>query len=547
MKKEQGIQQDKSNINMISAVAQTEVHPYDDDGYSHGGEYYPPTNFHQTNNTFQHAIGHPPMLQYSLSATPNPPPPMRPYYHHPDGYSAVQYRPEPGYAAPQAPQPPQHQHQHYHPQAPQQMYYGSWPGSTNAPINQHQQMHYPFYPILPPDAQYPRRKTSTYKKDNDHYGALELNVFQIENENMASALDFVNRNPNATLFDVEGIITDLAKVDEGASRFIQKRLKLGTDEERRLGQTAALASMDDLLCNHYGNFMLQGLFEFGTAEMKKELMDAVYGQDVVALCLHMHGCRVIQKAIRCLEQEDVSKLITEFHDKVLAFIHDPNGNHVIQRCIQVMSSFAKTAAHNDNPDLASSLSDEMQFIVDDIVSNVESLSTHRYGCRVVQRAIEHCVEDQKNKVLENMMSCHQKLVVDQYGNYVVQQVLACGSEAHQAAVLETLTENGALLALSKHKYASNVVESVLVHGKPRHKEKILEEMLKDTRGEVGGYCCVVELAKDPIANYVVNKAIEISQSGQKERFFEVISSSRQELSKSPYAKYVLQRIAKRDK
>jgi len=72
-------------------------------------------------------------------------------------------------------------------------------------------------------------------------------------------------------------------------------------------------------------------------------------------------------------------------------------------------------------------------------------------------------------------------------------------------------------------------------------------MLKDTRGEVGGYCCVVELAKDPIANYVVNKAIEVSESGQKERFFEVISSSRQELSKSPYAKYVLQRIAKRDK
>lgn len=187
---------------------------------------------------------------------------------------------------------------------------------------------------------------------------------------------------------------------------------------------------------------------------------------------------MIQKAIRCLDQEDVCKLIPEFQDKVLSFIHDPNGNHVIQRSIQVMSSFAKTAANSGDPDLASSLSNQMQFIIDDIVADVELLSTHRYGCRVVQRAIEHCVEEQKNAVLEKIIACHQKLATDQYGNYVIQQVMACGRDIDQSAILNTLTENGALLPMSKHKYASNVVESILVLGKPQHKEKFLEEMLK---------------------------------------------------------------------
>ena len=65
------------------------------------------------------------------------------------------------------------------------------------------------------------------------------------------------------------------------------------------------------------------------------------------------SCRVIQKAIRCLEQEDV--------DKVLTFIHDPNGNHVIQICIQVMSSFAKSAVNSDDPGLASSLSHQTRY------------------------------------------------------------------------------------------------------------------------------------------------------------------------------------------
>ena len=184
-----------------------------------------------------------------------------------------------------------------------------------------------------------------------------------------------------------------------------------------------------------------------------------------------HRCRVIQKAIRCLPQEDVCQLVKEFHDQVLTFIDDPNGNHVIQRCIQVMSSLAKTAANSGNPDLAASLSDQMNFIIDDIVANFESLSTHRYGCRVVQRAIEHSVEEQKNVVLEKIISCHAKLVVDLYGNYVVQQVLACGSDEHQAAILKTLTEDGALLKLSKHKYASNVIETVLTTGQPHQWER----------------------------------------------------------------------------
>jgi pumilio RNA-binding family len=224
----------------------------------------------------------------------------------------------------------------------------------------------------------------------------------------------------------------------------------------------------------------------------------------------------------------VCKLVSEFHDKVLLFIHDPNGNHVIQRCIQVMSAFPATttstpvendddgcndADHPNNSTL--NLSDQMQFIIDDLVANIEMLSTHRYGCRVVQRAVEHCEAAQKNVVLENIVSCLDSLIVDHYGeniaalsphllgcycrcrflttfvcellslslvlspgNYVVQQVFVCGGEDHKAAILEMLTRDDSLLKFSKHKYASNVVETVLMHGQAHHKEIIMQEILK---------------------------------------------------------------------
>jgi len=270
----------------------------------------------------------------------------------------------------------------------------------------------------------------------------------------------------------------------------------------------------------------------------------------VALSLHMHGCRVVQKAIKCLDQTQVTTLITKFRSQVLNFTHDPNGNHVIQKCIQVMSSLAKAAASRNDTDMASSLSDQLQFVVDDVVANVESLSKHRYGCRVVQRAIEFCVEHQKDAVLKKIVECHASLVDDQYGNYVIQQSLVCGREEHQREVIKTLIKNdGSFVRLSKHKYASNVVEGMLKNGTDQHRVLILEELLKPSISNKNtGPCCAIELALDPIANYVVKSALECTKNGaQVEKLTEALNAHRMELCRSPFAKYVVAKLnTKRD-
>ena len=197
----------------------------------------------------------------------------------------------------------------------------------------------------------------------------------------------------------------------------------------------------------------------------------------------VYSCRVIQKAFLHLGPVDARRLFSTFHDKVHAFNHDINGNHVIVSCIRGMTSCIESAVESGDPEAAS---DPLQLIVDTVIASVEKTSTDRYGCRIVQHAIEHCVGTQQDAVLDGIMSCHERLVVNQYGNYVVQQVLAHGGRNHQAAILETLTADGTLLSLSQHKYASNVVEAVLVHGESHHKEKLLEEMLKVSVAGVPG-------------------------------------------------------------
>jgi pumilio RNA-binding family len=184
-------------------------------------------------------------------------------------------------------------------------------------------------------------------------------------------------------------------------------------------------------------------------------------------------------AIGCIDQDDLSKLIAEFHDHALALIHDSHGNHVIQKCIQAQSFFAKTTESKGDHDGASKLMGRLQFIFDDVITHIESLSLHRFGCRVVQRCLEFGTKKQRSDILEAITACNEIIVGDMFGNYVVQQAIVTGGDVYRNSILQTLTqEDGSLCRLSKQKYASNVVERVLQHGSIKQKEFIVKELLK---------------------------------------------------------------------
>ena len=178
-----------------------------------------------------------------------------------------------------------------------------------------------------------------------------------------------------------------------------------------------------------------------------------------------------------LDETDLPRLLKEFHNNVLSCIHDQNGNHVIQKCIEVMSEKAKKARKRGEIVKADFFSEQIDFIVDDVLGNVASLSCHPYGCRVLQRILEHCVEAKKSKALDEISKCHRPLLDDQYGNYVIQHVLQFGRNSDRDSILAIVVENG-LLMLSKQKFASNVVEKLLKYGTATQRKVVVREMLK---------------------------------------------------------------------
>ena len=80
-----------------------------------------------------------------------------------------------------------------------------------------------------------------------------------------------------------------------------------------------------------------------------------------------------------------------------------------------------------------------------------ALSTHPYGCRVIQRILEHCTIDQTSPILGELHEHTERLIQDQYGNYVIQHVLEHGSPDDKSSIVNMARGN--VLLLSQHKFA----------------------------------------------------------------------------------------------
>jgi pumilio RNA-binding family len=277
------------------------------------------------------------------------------------------------------------------------------------------------------------------------------------------------------MFQIEGHIVEFCQ-DQNGSRFIQQRLELGDTSEQQIVMSEVLPAIRRLRNDVFGNYVIQKLLDFGSADMKSEIRNTLESE-MLQLSLQMYGCRVVQKALEALPEGELPQLLMEFHHNVLSCIHDQNENHVIQKCVEVINARAKKATALGDHGRAKFLTEQIEFIINDVLVNTKTLSCHPYGCRVLQRILEHCEKTKKTAVLDEICKAHRKLLDDQYGNYVIQHVLQFGRQSDRDSILHIVVENG-LLGLSRQKFASNVVEKLLKYGNGSQRRAIVREMLK---------------------------------------------------------------------
>lgn len=145
------------------------------------------------------------------------------------------------------------------------------------------------------------------------------------------------------------------------------------------------------------------------------------------------------------------------------------------------------------------------------MEQASALATHSYGCRVIQRLLEYCDDDeQKIKLVDKILKHRELLTQDQYGNYVIQHVFEHGTTEQRSRVVQYLSQN--IVPLSIHKFASNVVERCLLLGNELERRHLICSILnRDGQRSVGP---LHDMMKDRYGNFVVQRLLEVSGGQQ---------------------------------
>lgn len=305
-----------------------------------------------------------------------------------------------------------------------------------------------------------------------------------------------NKDKKYTLDDIASHGYEFAK-DQHGSRFIQQELETASEDSKEAFFKEIRTNSMDLMTDVFGNYVIQKYFEYGTSVQKKVLFELMRGS-FNTLSLQMYGCRVVQRCLEGIPLTDQLEIMEELKPNILNLVKDQNGNHVIQKAIEQIPI------------------ENIPFVLDSLRHQIYHLSMHPYGCRVIQRLLECSGVEDQEFILNELKGFIYYLVQDQFGNYVIQHVIESGEKKDTDVILKVVLDN--LIELSKHKFASNAVEKCIINLPVESRIEIYETMLKDNLtkdGELLEQSNLMLMMKDPFANYVVQKMVELIDMDRK--------------------------------
>jgi len=274
--------------------------------------------------------------------------------------------------------------------------------------------------------------------------------------------------------------------DQNGCRFLQDQLDLRVKVHIDLVFDAVCVDVVPLAVDPFGNYLIQKLGQYGTVAQRVALVRGA-APSLITIALNVHGTRVVQKMVEVADtDEQLDMLVAAMVDRVMDLILDMNGNHVIQRC------------------LASLPPKRASFIYDAVRNETVRVSTHRHGCCVLQRCLDHAPEKHRGPIIAMVVHNAKALVLDPFGNYVVQYILELKHPKLTRSIARAL--QGSFAELSLQKFSSNVIEKCLQSGDGLAVSIVAQEI---TSAKSFGH-----LLHDPFANYVVQTLLTVGDDDE---------------------------------
>jgi len=236
--------------------------------------------------------------------------------------------------------------------------------------------------------------------------------------------------------------------------------------------------------------------------------------------LSAFGCRVVQAAVEVAGGEHRSQMTMHMHGHVAELLDSPHGNHVLQKCIEVLPP------------------DNVQFVLNELGAFPDhglSIARHRFGCRILERLLEHCPSDQTRDLTEGVIENAYVLCRHPFGNYVVQHVLEYGTPTQRNAVIEALLQGG-VMQLAMHRVASNVIERALVECTAEGRQALVGQLVAEPEATLA-------MASSRYGSFIALRLLELPASPQTDEVRKQFSEGLDALKASKHGKQVVASIA----
>jgi pumilio RNA-binding family len=210
------------------------------------------------------------------------------------------------------------------------------------------------------------------------------------------------------------------------------------------------------------------------------------------LSFDQHGCRAVQVALELSDTYEQLDFVRELRGHFVSAVESPFANYVVQKVIEELPPMALGDFLEEfcglGPDLAShrygcrvmcrllehSLSNEVtKGLVDDVLHRAPELCMHVFGHHVIEAILEHGDDGLRSRVANSLIGCIGEVVKSRQGSYVIEKAMVFCGRKDKALIAEAVVSlPGGFVALAQDGFGCFVVMALLRQKSPRIQQQL---------------------------------------------------------------------------
>jgi mRNA-binding protein PUF3 len=197
--------------------------------------------------------------------------------------------------------------------------------------------------------------------------------------------------------------------------------------------------------------------ENGDPDDREKALNELRG-NIKSLSFDAHGCLVVQSALKTCSTETQKSLVSELRGHVRTCIGDPHAIYVIECAVEFSTARI------------------VSFIAKELHGAGATAAQHKYGCRVIQRLVEHFPDEQETVTLiDEVIGQAEDLLCHRWGHLILEKLMECGNSEQKHRIIIAILPKLAMVAGDEN--AARVIEQALKFGSLEDQEKIVDALL----------------------------------------------------------------------